>query len=208
MCMPNEVKENEITCCKFDDKNELVTNRANHFGQNTVSPGQYLTAIRCMTLFCSAKQGILSFSFHTSTAKMAGVGLALTNVILGLGNVGAGIGFGVAEQKKMDELSTKSQTLKDAVNTAGNMYDHIYYLVAVNLDRVKKALDKLPSDMLDKLQKEITSLKPRNIKTAAKVLGNVGYATGLGAGILQIVRYFRNKKAKGEGPSDYPGGTL
>ena len=58
---------------------------------------------------------------------MAGVGLALTNVILGLGNVGAGIGFGVAEQKKMDELSTKSQTLKDAVNTAGNMYDHIYY---------------------------------------------------------------------------------
>ena len=140
---------------------------------------------------------------------MAGIGLALTNVILGLGNIGAGIGFGVAEQHKMDELSKKSQTLKDAVNTAGNMYDHIYYLVAVNLDRVKKSLDKLPSDMLDKLEKEITSdisdsKAEEAIKTLAKVLGYVGDAAGLGSGILQIVRYFRNKKAKGEEPPEPP----
>lgn len=49
-------------------------------------------------------------------------------------------------KKKMDEL----KKVKEDVNTTGNLYDHIYYLVAVDLDRVKKVLHKLPSDMLDK----------------------------------------------------------
>lgn len=70
---------------------------------------------------------------------MAGVALALTNVALGLGNIGAGIGFGVAEQNKMDDLNKKADKLSKDVTAAGNMYDHIYYMVAVNLDRVKKA---------------------------------------------------------------------
>lgn len=138
---------------------------------------------------------------------MAGVALALTNVALGLGNIGAGIGFGVAEQNKMDDLNKKADKLSKDVTAAGNMYDHIYYMVAVNLDRVKKALDKLPSDFLDKVEKDITTgisdtSAESAFKTVAQVMGYAGDAAGLGAGVLQIVRYFRNRKAKGEEPTE------
>ncbi|KAJ7388806.1 hypothetical protein OS493_035590 [Desmophyllum pertusum] len=115
---------------------------------------------------------------------MAALGLALTNVCLGMAGITAGIGFGVAEHKKMDELNTKSDTLKTAVTTAGNLYDHIYYLVAVNAERIAKL--RAPS------------------KTLVHVLGYVGDAAGLGAGLLQVVRYFRNRKAKGEEPPPSP----
>ena len=141
---------------------------------------------------------------HTA-AKMASIGLALTNVILGFGNIGAGIGFDVADKKKMDELDEKSQKLKEAVTSASNLYDHVYYLVAVNLDRVKKALDKLPSDMLDKLQQQITSDisdsdAEKAIKTIAKVIGYTVNVAGLGSGILQIVRSVRSRRAENEEP--------
>ena len=85
---------------------------------------------------------------------MAAVGI--TAVLIGLGNIGASAGFSVAEKQKLDELNRKAQKLQEDVNTAGDLYDHIYYLVAVNLDRVKKALDKLPSDLL----KKVTSKSP------------------------------------------------
>ena len=140
---------------------------------------------------------------------MASIGLALTNVLLGIGSIGTGIGFGVAEQNKMDELNRKSKKLKEDVATASDLYDHVYYMVSVNLERVKKSLDKLPSDMLEKLQKEVAADMPESdtekaIQTLAKVLGYAGSAAGLGAGLLQIVRYFRNRKAKGEEPSEPP----
>ncbi|KAL9985977.1 hypothetical protein ACROYT_G000028 [Oculina patagonica] len=107
---------------------------------------------------------------------MAGIGLALTNVVLGLGNIGAGIGFGVAEQKKLDELrpSTNSQA------TCWTSY------------RKKSPL----TSQFSKAEEAI--------KTLAQVLGYAGDAAGLGAGILQIVRYFRNKKAQGEEPPEPP----
>ena len=138
---------------------------------------------------------------------MSGIGLALSNVALGLGNIGAGIGFTVAEQNKMDELNEKADKLRNDVKTAGDMYDHIYYLVAVNLKRVKKALDNLPSDFLDKVTKEITDDTKASdveiaIKTVAQVLGYVEDVAGLGSGVLQIVRYFRNKKAQGGEPAE------
>lgn len=85
----------------------------------------------------------------------AAIGLAITNVVVGLGNIGAGIGFTVAEKNKMDELNMKGEKLTKAVQAAGNLYDHIYFPVAENLVRVKNALDKLPSDLLDKLKSEI-----------------------------------------------------
>lgn len=138
---------------------------------------------------------------------MASIALPLANVILGLGNIGAGVGFGVAEQKKMDELTTKSNKLKIDVQTAGNLYDHIYYLVAVNLERVKKALDKFPSDLLDKLEKQITSGIPETkaqeaVETVGKVMGYLGDGAGLSGGLLQIARYLRTRKAEGREPPD------
>ncbi|KAJ7388808.1 hypothetical protein OS493_035592 [Desmophyllum pertusum] len=87
------------------------------------------------------------------TAEMAAIGI--TSVLVGLGSIGAGIGFDVAEKQKMDELNTKSQKLKDDVHAAGNLYDHVYFMVSENLARAKKALDKLPSDMLEKVKSEI-----------------------------------------------------
>ena len=140
---------------------------------------------------------------------MASIGLALTNVLLGVSSIGAGIGFGVAEQNKIDDLNKKSKKLKDDVKEASNLYDHVYYMVSVNLERAKKSLDKLPSDMLEKLKNEIAADMPESdtekaIQTLAKVLGYTGSAAGLGAGLLQIVCYFRKKRAEGEEPSEPP----
>lgn len=57
--------------------------------------------------------------------------------------------------------------MKDDVIAAGNVYDHFYYLVSENLARVKKALDKLPTELLEKVKTEIadggtdsTAVKP------------------------------------------------
>ena len=140
---------------------------------------------------------------------MAGIGFTLANIAVGLGSIGAGIGFTVAEQNKMDDLKNKGNKLSADVNVAGDMYDHIYYLVAVNLSRAKKSFDKLPSDFLDKVTKEITddttpSDAEKAIQTVATIMGYTGSAAGLGAGILQVVRYFRSKRAQGEEPPPDP----
>ena len=55
----------------------------------------------------------------------------------------------IVQQGRKIKRQVKADKLKTDVATASDIYDRIYYLVAVNLDRVKKALDKLPSDFLD-----------------------------------------------------------
>ena len=135
---------------------------------------------------------------------MVSVGIALTNVVLQFGSIGAGAGFSVAEQNKIDELQDKSDKLKDAVRTSSNLYDHVYYEVAVSLSRAKKSLEKLPSDLLKTLQEQITSDisvgdAERAMNTLAKVLGYTGGGIGLLGGLLTLVRWLRNRKAsKGE----------
>lgn len=126
--------------------------------------------------------------------------LALANVVMGLGGIGAGIGFGVAEHQLMDKLQSKADKLKKDVEESGNLYDHVYYLVSVNLDRLKKSVDRLPTDFLEKIQKQIEAdLKSSDAQKAIAVLGQVlGYgsgAAGISAGILELVRYWKNKPA-------------
>lgn len=140
---------------------------------------------------------------------MASAGLALTNVLLGLENIGAVIGFGVAEQNKIDELNKKADKLKNDLKTSSDLYDHVYFWVAVDLERIKKAIDKLPSDLLVKLQNEMNdALKDSEGEHAVKILGQViGYTGGTAevtSGILQIVRYKRNRRAQNEDPPEEP----
>ena len=110
---------------------------------------------------------------HTATEMAA---LGLTSVLVGLGSIGAGIGFDVAEKEKMDELNTKARKLKDDVNAAGNLYDYVYYLVSENLARVKKALDKLPTELLEKVKTEIAAR--RTDSTADKAITVLGQVLG------------------------------
>ena len=135
---------------------------------------------------------------------MSSIALPLTNVILGLANIGAGAGFSVEEKKKMGQLNDKSAKLKTAVTESGNMYDHIYYLVAVNLNRVTKALDKLPDDFLDKVQDKITPKgdTEKAIQTVAQVLGYTAAGLGVTSGIIKLVIKLRERKASGQEPSE------
>ena len=140
---------------------------------------------------------------------MAELGIALGRVLLGFGNIAAGVGFSVAEKDKMNELNSKAKKLKDDVTTASKLYVDVYYLVAVNLDRVKKALDKLPSDFLDKVDEQIAkdtsdSKAEEAVKTLAKMLGYARNTARVGSGLLQIVRYCRNSKAEGDEPTSEP----
>ena len=140
---------------------------------------------------------------------MAELAFPLANALIGLGNIGAGIGFDVSERKKMDELNTKSNKLKDDVTTASNLYDQVYYVVAVNLDRVTKALDKLPSDMLEKIEEQISSDLSESsaeeaIQTVASVIGYGKHAVKALTNLVKVVVYLREAKSKGEEPPTEP----
>ena len=137
----------------------------------------------------------LGCSCHYSDAMAA---LALTNVLLGLGGIGVGIGLSAEERNLMDKLQSKADKLKQEVEESGNLYDHVYYLVSVNLDRLKKSVDRLPTDFVEKIQKSIEDdLKSSEAQKALAVVGQVvgytGAASGLAGGILQLVRWWKNK---------------
>ena len=140
---------------------------------------------------------------------MAELSIGLGKVLLGLGNIGAGVGFGVAEKEKMNELDSKAKKLKQDVDKASDLYDEVYYRVAVNLDRVKKALDKLPSDFLDKVNEQIAkdtsaSNAEQAVTTLGKVFGYTKNTLKVASGLLQIVRYCRQSKAEGDEPTTEP----
>lgn len=140
---------------------------------------------------------------------MAELSIGLGKVLLGLGNIGAGVGFGVAEKEKMNELDSKAKKLKQDVDKASDLYDEVYYRVAVNLDRVKKALDKLPSDFLDKVNEQIArdtsaSNAEQAVNTLGKVFGYTKNTLKVASGLLQIVRYCRQSKAEGDEPTTEP----
>ena len=136
---------------------------------------------------------------------MAELGLALTDVLLNLGNIGTGIGFDVAEKNKMDELNSKASKLKADVTTTLNFYNKTYYVVSVNLKRVKKGIDMLPSDLLSKVEKNITSNIPASqAQQAVNILAGVfGYSktsTEVASALLELVSHIRNRKIEGEQP--------
>lgn len=140
---------------------------------------------------------------------MAELSIGLGRVLLGLGNIGAGVGFGVAEKGKMNELNSKAKKLKEDVTKASDLYDNVYYRVAVNLDRVKKALDKLPSDFLDMVDEQIAkdtsaSNAEQAVITLGKVFGYTKNTLKVASGLLQIVRYCRQSKADGDEPTTEP----
>ena len=125
-------------------------------------------------------------------------GAALANVLVGLGGIGAGVGFGVKEHQLMTELNEKADKLKKDVQVATDLYDHVYYLVSVNLERLRKSVDRLPSDFVEKVQKDIDAdLKSSESQKALAVLGQVlgytGMTFGVVGGILELVRWWKNR---------------
>ena len=71
-------------------------------------------------------------------------------------------------------------------------------MVSVNLDRLKKSVDRLPTDFVEKIQKSIEDdLKSSEAQKALAVVGQVagytGTAVGLAGGILELVRCWKNK---------------
>ena len=136
---------------------------------------------------------------------MAGIALPIIGIVGGLGGIAAGAGFGAAEQAKMDELKTESDNLSSAAKAAGDLYDHTYYMVAVNLQHVKQSVDKLPTDFMDKVQDDINSITKETdgVKAVAlmgKIFGYTGAAAGTLSGIIKIVRKIRAKRQANKEP--------
>ena len=136
---------------------------------------------------------------------MASIALSVTNAILGLANIGIGIGFSVEEQKKVDELNSKADKLKKDVQKAGDIYDHTYYLVTENLKRVKHAVDALPDDFLDRVETDIqdaikTTEAEKVISTLGRVLGYTGVGMSSLSAIIKVVRAIKAKRAASREP--------
>lgn len=130
--------------------------------------------------------------------------LPLINVLAGLGGIAAGVGFGVAEKKKMKKLTEDSKELSIATTAAGDFYNHTYYLVAVNLQRVTKAVTKLPDDFLQKVQDDISNILSggdgqKALAILGQIMGYGGAAVGTLSGIIKIVRKVQaNRRANNE----------
>ena len=140
---------------------------------------------------------------------------ALANVLLGLGGIGAGIGFGVKERQLMNELNEKADKLKKDVEEVGDIYDHVYYLVCINAKRFLKSVDKLPIDFIKKVQKDIEAdLKSSKLNQTLSVLAQViGYSTvtlAITGGILEIVRRCKSRStaSKPKGRESDPWGDI
>jgi len=133
---------------------------------------------------------------------MAGeIAIELANILLGLGNIGTGIGFTAAEKKKMEDLDTKAKKLEADATTAGTLYDDVFYVVTVNLNRVKKSLDKLPTDMLDNIEVDVSSDLQESsteeaIQTVATVLGYSEQSVKVLSDLIKVVGFLRFKKGK------------
>lgn len=137
------------------------------------------------------------------------IALSLTNALVGLGGIAAGVGFSFREKQLMEDLDKKSKKLQASVETASNLYDHTYYLVAVNLDRCSKALDKLPSDFVKKVQDQIKSdISDQDwekaVKTISYYMGLAGQGVAVIGSILDMVEALRKRKASGKTPTEPP----
>lgn len=148
----------------------------------------------------------------------SGIALPLANVLIGLSGIGTSIGFTVHEKNLLDELKKKAEKLHKDVTAAADLYDHVYYVIAVNLDRLRKAVDSLPSKFIETVQEDVDpELHRKNsIVVLGAVLGLGGKAFGAFAGanrfmggLLGLVQYWRSKPSnaptrEGEPPLQEP----
>ena len=52
----------------------------------------------------------------------------------------------------MDEFKKKAEKLHEDVLAFSDLYDNAYYMIADNLDRLRKAIDSLPNEFLEIIQ--------------------------------------------------------
>ena len=115
--------------------------------------------------------------------------------------------------KLMDKLQRKADKLKQEVHECGNIYDHVYFLVSVNLQRLKKSVDRLPTDFIEKIQKSIeddlkSSEAQKALAVVEQVVGYTGAASGLAGGILELVRRWKNKSGGQQREPNNPWGDI
>lgn len=126
------------------------------------------------------------------------LGLQLTNAVLGLSTFIAGEVLSEEAKEEMAKLQEKQDALVKDIKEADELHDHTYYLVAVNGKRVKKAIDKLPNDIIEKVQ-GLLATDPQAQQALAvlgKIAGYGGATTVVGLGVLEIVKYWRQRKAE------------
>lgn len=125
------------------------------------------------------------------------IAFSVVNAVVGIGSIGAGLGFGAAENAKMTELNEKAAKLKEDAEAAGDIYDHTYYLVTENLKRVKTAINALPDDFLTQVDDDINNVVKSASQDALTLLGQIlGYVGGGAATISAIIKTVRAYKAK------------
>ena len=85
----------------------------------------------------------------------SGIAFPLAKVLIGIGGISTSIGFTIHEKELMNELKEKAEKLHKDVTDAADVYERVYYVIAVNLERLRKAADNLPSNFVKEMQGEI-----------------------------------------------------
>lgn len=116
--------------------------------------------------------------------------------------MGTSIGFTVHEKNLMDELKKKAEKLHKDVLAVSDLYDNVYYVIAVNLDRLRKAIDSLPNEVLEMIQgdadPELSSTNSLAVLGVVLGLGGKTFGALAGAnrfmgGLQGLVRYWRSR---------------
>ena len=146
---------------------------------------------------------ITCFSLRFEILVMAsGIALPLANVLIGISGISTSIGFTIHEKALMNELKEKAEKLHKDITDAADVYERVYYVIAVNLERLRKAADNLPNDFVKEMQGEINpelqSQYSMEVLNLALGFGGSAFGTFSGinrfmGGLLGLVKYWRSR---------------
>ncbi|CAB4016835.1 Hypothetical predicted protein [Paramuricea clavata] len=103
-----------------------------------------------------------------------GIGIAIAAIAVAA-TVASDVGFGVAEEKKQDELKSALDQAHSAINSANDFYKNVYKIVKTRLEHLKQSMRKLPPNVIAKLNKDLVL----NLNNPDKVVEGIGKALGI-----------------------------
>ena len=125
------------------------------------------------------------------------VASTLISLLAGAADIGAVIGLSDAAEKKQKELNEKLTKLQADVESAGDLYDRVYYVVNANMKRLMNAVEQLPDDFLAEIEASIEKVAPGSAARISSLMAIVLGVTGLSVTtISSVVRAGRAIRAK------------
>ena len=142
---------------------------------------------------------------------MAALALALIDAVGNIGVIIASQSFAAAEAAKIKVLRGEADALTRATQAASELYNNTYYPVAVNLQRVKAAVDTVPNELLavPTVSQDVNTVS-NDAKAIARLADIMGASRTLVSGLSgfsDVIQAIRNLRVQRPGPTTASDGS-